>query len=71
MQRLLDQGIATRRGVMCCHREEACQGIPVPWPLPESERAQDEGLILPFWVPMTDAEQDYVVKTLLADLGVE
>lgn len=71
MQRLLDQGIATRRGVMCCHREEACQGIPVPWPLPESERAQDEGLILPLWVPMTDAEQDYVVKTLLADLGVE
>jgi perosamine synthetase len=43
MQRMLDAGIATRRGIMCAHREPAYQNQ--PWrsagPLKCSERAQD------------------------------
>ncbi len=61
MQRMLDERIATRRAVMCSHREEACQDIPLPHSLTESERAQDTGVILPLYPQMTDEEQDRVI----------
>ncbi len=64
MQRLLDCGIATRRAIMCAHREEAYAGLPCRHPLPESERAQDTGVILPLFPQMTDAEQDRVIEAL-------
>jgi dTDP-4-amino-4,6-dideoxygalactose transaminase len=60
MQRLLDDGISTRRGVMCIHREPAYANPPesdgVRVPLPVSEAAQDRGVILPMFAGM-DAEQ--------------
>ena len=79
MQRLLDQGIATRRGVMCAHREPAYP--PESWScapggrdcdcqpghcrrLANSERAQDHGLILPLFHQMSDADQDRVITGL-------
>ncbi len=79
MQRLLDQGIASRRGVMCAHREAAYTretwashpgGAPCDCPgsgcryLVESERAQDHGVILPLYHEMTDGDQDRVVAAL-------
>jgi dTDP-4-amino-4,6-dideoxygalactose transaminase len=73
MQALLDQGISTRRGVMCAHRERAyaierwrCAGGTSP--LAQSERATDEGLILPLYAQMTEAEQDEVIDALVAAL---
>jgi perosamine synthetase len=75
MQALLDQGISTRRGVMCAHRERAysierwrCAGGTNP--LVQSERGTDEGLILPLYAQMTEAEQDEVVDALVAALPV-
>ncbi len=75
MQALLDQGISTRRGVMCAHRERAyaverwrCAGGPNP--LVQSERGTDEGLILPLYAQMTEAEQDDVIDALVAALPV-
>ncbi len=79
MQRMLDAGVATRRGIMCSHREPAYVGE--PWScgvtpgdcacapgtcerLAESERAQDHGLILPLYHQMTELEQDSVVDAL-------
>ena len=76
MQRLLDQGISTRRGVMCAHREPAYG--PGTWTcrpesrscdcpggkcerLVESERAQDEGVILPLFDQLAEADQDRVI----------
>ncbi|MBS0394375.1 MAG: DegT/DnrJ/EryC1/StrS family aminotransferase, partial [Proteobacteria bacterium] len=44
MQQMLDAGIATRRGIMCSHREPAYASLPLRQPLPESERAQNEGV---------------------------
>ncbi len=57
MQRLLDQGIATRRGIMCSHREPAYSDTE-PWravgSLAASEHAQEHGLILPLYPQMTE-----------------
>lgn len=66
MQSMLDNGVSTRRGVMCAHREGAYSGD--VWragsTLVESERAQDECLILPLFTQMTDDEQTRVVDSL-------
>jgi len=79
MQRLLDLGIASRRGVMCAHREPAY--APSTWTcrpagrdcdcapgtchrLRESEKAQDRGVILPLYHQMTEADQDRVIAAL-------
>ncbi len=68
MQSLLDSGIATRRGVMCSHREPAYRAA--AWraagPLAESERAQDEGIILPLYHEMTAGEQERAAEAMRA-----
>jgi dTDP-4-amino-4,6-dideoxygalactose transaminase len=66
MQRLLERGVATRRGVMCSHREAA---YPTgTWrsngPLTHSEQAQDRTIVLPLFPRLTDDEQDIVIATL-------
>jgi dTDP-4-amino-4,6-dideoxygalactose transaminase len=66
MQQLLDAGIATRRGVMCAHREPAYP--PETWSAPgglrESETAQDRSIILPLYSQMTEEDQDRVAVEL-------
>jgi dTDP-4-amino-4,6-dideoxygalactose transaminase len=64
MQYLLDRGIATRRGVMCAHREKSYAGT-CRFDLSESEKAQDHCIILPLYHQMTENEQDYVAKHLI------
>jgi perosamine synthetase len=64
MQLMLDCGIATRRAVMCSHREKAYEDVPTPWPLVESEKAQDRCIILPLYHQMTEDDQDFVISKL-------
>ncbi len=72
MQALLDQGISTRRGVMCAHREPAwqasgawrCLGDPAT-ALRHSEAAQDHTVLLPLSPQLSDGEQDAVIDRLL------
>lgn len=64
MQAMLDDGVSTRRGVMCSHREAACADLPLRHPLTASEQAQDRAIILPLYPQMTDAEQDRVIASL-------
>lgn len=79
MQALLDAGIATRRGIMCAHREPAyerepwsCGKGPGPCGCPprtcamlrESEAAQDHTILLPLFHHMIEEEQDRVVNAL-------
>lgn len=70
MQALLDAGIATRRGVMCAHREPAYP--PGTWragsTLVESEAAQDHAVILPLFAGMTTSDQERVADALRAAL---
>jgi perosamine synthetase len=64
MQRMLDQGVATRRGIMCSHREPAYADASLRQPLAQSEAAQDRCVILPLFVQMTPGDQERVVETL-------
>lgn len=66
MQRMLDDGISTRRGVMCAHREEPYRGAPGSAALPMSERAQDRTILLPLFDALTEADQDRIVQSLAA-----
>jgi perosamine synthetase len=63
MQRLLDQGISTRRGIMCAHREPRYLAQSHR-PLPRSELAQDRCLLLPLFCGMSEAEQGRVAAAL-------
>jgi len=65
MQFLLDNGISTRRGVMCSHREQpyaASSGV-VP-SLTMSEAAQDRGLMLPLTSDMSAADITWIGDSL-------
>jgi len=77
MQRMLDEGIATRRGIMCAHREQAyrdsatwrcaqleCKPGRTCPNLANSEYAQDHGVILPLFPQMTEEQQDRVAFAL-------
>ncbi len=84
MQAMLDDGIATRRGIMCSHRENAYRRE--PWisgaergsgrssetedaGLRHSEKAQDHMLILPLYHGMSVDEVGRVVESLKAALA--
>ena len=79
MQSMLTAGVATRRGIMCAHREPtyaadtwSCGSGPGRCGCPggscrrlvHSEEAQDRAIILPLFSEMTDAEQVHVVSAL-------
>ncbi|MCW2283329.1 dTDP-4-amino-4,6-dideoxygalactose transaminase [Rhodoblastus acidophilus] len=63
MQKLLDRGVASRRGIMCAHREApyAQDGAR----LPLSERAQDRAILLPLYAQMSESDQDRVAEALM------
>ena len=63
MQYLLDHNIATRRGIMCAHREKPYADT-IKYPLAESEKAQDHCIILPLYHEMEDSEQTAVSASL-------
>jgi dTDP-4-amino-4,6-dideoxygalactose transaminase len=79
MQSMLDHGIATRRGVMCAHRESSyprgtwtcgidngncdCKDFTCIR-LKNSEMVQDTGLIIPLYNNMKEVEQHRVVEIL-------
>jgi len=64
MQRMLDDGVSTRRGIMCSHREDAYRGARGSESLLESEKAQDQCIMLPLFPQMTESEQNHVAEAL-------
>ncbi len=66
MQHMLDKEIATRRGIMCIHLEPAYADLELRFPLPHSERARDEAILLPLFAQMTEDMQHEVVGALKA-----
>ena len=73
MQALLDQGIATRRGIMCAHREPAYSVQ--PWrasgTLEQSERAQEKCILLPLFHTLTYEEQELIASNLLTAIRAQ
>ena len=67
MQSMLDDGIATRRGIMCAHLEPAYAGAGGGASLAESERARNHCILLPLY-PEVAPEQERVVASLRAAL---
>jgi perosamine synthetase len=68
MQELLDQGIATRRGIMCSHREPCYAGEKPRHDLRQSELAQDHAILLPLYAQMTEEDQVTVANALCSAL---
>jgi dTDP-4-amino-4,6-dideoxygalactose transaminase len=66
MQRMLDDGVSTRRGVMNAHRERSYPAG--TWraagSLARSERAQDTVVALPLYHDMTFDDQARVIESL-------
>ncbi len=72
MQAMLDAKIATRRGIMCSHREPAYiqkEKWRASGKLTESERAQEECVLLPLFHILTLEEQKSVVAQLRAAIA--
>lgn len=70
MQAMLDQGVATRRGIMNMHQEEAQADLPLRHPLPRSEAARDHSVLLPLYAQMTIEEQDEVLRVFFEALAL-
>ncbi|HEY1679250.1 MAG TPA: DegT/DnrJ/EryC1/StrS aminotransferase family protein [Candidatus Sulfotelmatobacter sp.] len=84
MQQMLDDSIATRRGIMCAHLEPAyrdrgtwrcartdCKPEGSCPNLIESERAQREGVILPLFAGMRAEQQETVARSLRASIAAQ
>jgi len=64
MQHLLDQGIATRRGIMCSHREAPYLNGKQRHDLRQSELAQDHSILLPIYAQMSEDDLVCVANAL-------
>lgn len=64
MQYLLDREIATRRGIMCAHREAPYRAGWTDGQLPNSAAMQDRCVVLPLFPQMTDEDQARVIATV-------
>lgn len=66
MQAMLDEGVSTRRGIMCAHREVPYAG---KYDLPVSEASQDRHIVLPLFPGMSRDDVDRVALSLAAAVG--
>jgi perosamine synthetase len=70
MQKLLDAGISSRRGIVNTHRETAYKTEYAGLSLPVSEKAADNSIILPLYIPMKQADIDTVIENFKLLVGV-
>ncbi len=68
MQNLLDQGIATRRGIMCSHREAPYMVDQRKHDLRQSELAQDHTILLPLFVQLNEEQQALIAEAVRKEL---
>jgi dTDP-4-amino-4,6-dideoxygalactose transaminase len=69
MRKLLNQGIATRRGIMCSHREAPYANDGQRYDLRQCELAQDRSILLPIYAQMTDKDLEQVAGALRHELS--
>jgi dTDP-4-amino-4,6-dideoxygalactose transaminase len=65
MEMLLNMGISTRRGIMTAHRESAYKSTLRKENLPISEKASDNSIIIPLFVPMEYSAMLTVTDSIL------
>jgi perosamine synthetase len=66
MQKMLDEGVSTRRGIMCSHLEAPYSAAARAGSLLHSEQAQARAIILPLYVQMSSDELHRVARALRA-----
>jgi len=64
MQKLMDVGISSRRGVMTSHRETAYKDEYKSVKLPVSEDICDRSIIIPVFIPMVEEDIEYIISSL-------
>ncbi len=64
MQYMLECGIATRRGIMCAHREAPYVGAWDDKELPHSATAQDCCVAIPLFMQMTELEIEKIIENI-------
>jgi perosamine synthetase len=69
MARLLQRGIATRRGVMASHLEKVYRDRVGKVSLPITEQKARSTMLIPLFATMTDEEQTYVIEALHEELA--
>ena len=65
MQHLLDNGIATRAGVMASHLEKPYRTMYPALHLPVTEAIAKETIILPLYHQLTIKDQEYIIKLFI------
>jgi perosamine synthetase len=70
MQRMLDEGVSTRRGIMCSHLETPYAAATRAGSLLHSEQAHARAIILPLYVQMSSDELGRVARALRAACAV-
>ena len=65
MQKMLDSGISTRRGIMTIHRETAYKIECISNKLPISEEVSDNSIIIPLYVPMEPEDVEKIITHLM------
>jgi perosamine synthetase len=63
MAKLLEKGIATRRGIMAIHREP-CYSDYAASDLPNTNRITDKTLLLPLYPRLSDKEQTFIADSI-------
>ncbi|MEO5925036.1 MAG: DegT/DnrJ/EryC1/StrS family aminotransferase [Bryobacteraceae bacterium] len=69
MQKLLDRGVSSRRGIMASHREKPYQNPRWDALLPVTNRVTDNSVVLPLFFEMTDEEHSYVLACIAEICG--
>lgn len=64
MQRLLDRGISTRRGIMATHREPPYRNDRWERILPETNAVADESIILPLFHEMSEEQREFIIDVI-------
>ena len=62
MQKLLEKGISSRRGIMTSHQETAYNFMEIK--LKISENLRDNSILIPLYNEMTADEVNYIVKEI-------
>lgn len=69
MEKMLDQGVATRRGIMTAHRESAYKEECKQVSLPATNFYSDNSVVIPLFYPMNEDDIIKVIETVKALLA--
>lgn len=64
IQKMMSAGIMAKRGLMTAHRETAYKEEFKTVRLPVSENISDNSILIPLYVPMSEAETDTIISAL-------